>query len=73
MRYAILSLLLLAGCGGTMSSFKVSEELLKECEETPTLEGMDGTKIMAWAKAAGPKIVECRQNHNALVTIIKAQ
>lgn len=57
----------------TPFAVKYDEKLLKECKLPPKLEGMDGAAIVLWAKTAGPEIVECAQNHNALVKVLRIQ
>lgn len=72
MRVLILCLAL-AGCGGTLTPFKVDAEFMKRCEVVPPLEGKTGAEVLQWASKSGPLITECTRIHNGLVTIIEAQ
>lgn len=69
----VAAVLALSGCHTVVKPFDPPAELLALCEATPPLDGLDGKSVVLWAEQAGPGIVACRTNHNALVSIIKAQ
>ena len=69
---AALVLLMLTGCT-VYVPIKVDDQWLKDCQPVPELKGTTGKDVAEWSKEAGPVVVECRQLHNGLVKILKAQ
>lgn len=61
----------LGGCTTRIVAPDYDVSLLKRCSEVPRLAGVDGKSVILWSQVAGPDIVECVRNHNALVKIIE--
>lgn len=64
---------LLTGCAGSVSYPTYDASLLERCVLPEPLSGLDGAAVLRWAEKAGPQIVDCHRNHNALVDIIGSQ
>ena len=72
MKYILaIATLALAGCASQPYLPDIDPTLLKKCEPTPELKGLQGAAMLKWARQAGPIITDCQRTHNALVEVLK--